>query len=90
MTDCIYCDDCRDENCSECGLYVDKYGNTEAVFKYCCFPDCGCDGARNCHAPSGSNDNANIGNIENMWNRADKQATEAKNILINAVMIGVV
>mgnify|MGYP001613519268 CR=1 FL=1 len=33
----------------------DKYGNTEDNFRYCCFPDCGCDGARLCDAPSGPN-----------------------------------
>lgn len=41
--------------CADCGLEVDNYGNTEASFKYCCFPDCGCDGARLCMAPSGAN-----------------------------------
>jgi len=36
--------------CEHCGLEVDKYGNTEEDFDNCCFPDCGCDGARNCSA----------------------------------------
>jgi len=43
---------------------VDDYGNTEADFKNCCFPDCGCDGARNCMAPSGANYGSNTLNIE--------------------------
>lgn len=41
--------------CEECGDEVDEYGNTEGKFKFCCFPDCGCDGARLCMAPSGAN-----------------------------------
>lgn len=41
--------------CDNCGLEIDQYGNTEDSFINCCFPDCGCDGARNCSAPSGAN-----------------------------------
>lgn len=35
----------------------DKYGNRPSDWppKYCCFPDCGCDGARLCQAKSGPN-----------------------------------
>ncbi len=36
------------EICPDCGLPVDKYGNTEYQFDFCSFPDCGCDGARLC------------------------------------------
>ena len=36
--------------CANCDEEVDEYGNTENQFDYCCFPDCGCDGARNCMA----------------------------------------
>lgn len=32
---------------------VDKYGNREDELRYCCFPDCGCDGARLCMAEEG-------------------------------------
>ncbi len=39
-----------EETCARCGLEVDQYGNTEAQSDFCCFPDCGCDGARNCNA----------------------------------------
>jgi len=37
-----------DTTCEHCKLYADSYGNTEEDFRNCCFPDCGCDGARNC------------------------------------------
>lgn len=57
------------EVCPDCGLEVDDYGNTEAVFAYCCFPDCGCDGARLCMAPGGASDRAARQNVEGMWSR---------------------
>jgi hypothetical protein len=38
------------ETCTHCGLEVDRHGNTEQDFRNCCFPDCGCDGARLCMA----------------------------------------
>lgn len=49
-------------------LQEDDYGNTEADFFFCSFPDCGCDGARLCMAPSGASDAALGGNVEGMWN----------------------
>ena len=39
-----------EQTCPYCNLEVDSYGNTERDFKYCCYPDCGCDGARLCMA----------------------------------------
>ena len=46
----------------------DEYGNTEAEpFRYCTFPDCGCDGARVCQATEGPSDRACSGNVEGMW-----------------------
>ena len=51
-------------NCEDCGLPVDQHGNTEDQFEYCCFPDCGCDGARNCDAKSGASTGSLILNIE--------------------------
>lgn len=66
------------ETCQHCGLEVDKYGNTEADFRNCCFPDCGCDGHRCCDAPSGANQNAFGCNVESMWQRTDKTARKAK------------
>ena len=50
--------------CEDCGLTVDQYGNTEDQFEYCCFPDCGCDGARNCDAKNGASTGSLILNIE--------------------------
>jgi hypothetical protein len=45
---------------------VDKYGNPidgERLI-YCCFPDCGCDGARLCMAENGANDASFAVNLE--------------------------
>jgi hypothetical protein len=39
-----------EETCPTCEEPVDAYGNTAYSFKYCSFPDCGCDGARLCMA----------------------------------------
>lgn len=39
-----------EEVCPDCKLQVDAHGNTEDSFEYCCYPDCGCDGARLCMA----------------------------------------
>ena len=36
--------------CPNCNDEVDEYGNTENQFEYCSFPDCGCQGSRNCAA----------------------------------------
>ena len=36
----------------------DKYGNTEDRIINCCFPDCGCAGARNCMAENGAHNGA--------------------------------
>lgn len=45
---------------------VDKYGNPVDGDRliYCCFPDCGCNGARLCMAENGANSCACILNIE--------------------------
>ncbi len=32
---------------------LDQYGNPPDRVIYCCFPDCGCDGARLCMAETG-------------------------------------
>ena len=52
--------------CPDCGEEVDAYGNTESDFRYCSFPDCGCDGARLCMAGEAS-DHALRSNVEGMW-----------------------
>jgi len=68
--DCeYYFDHDPGETCKHCGLEVDDYGNTEADFLNCCFPDCGCDGQRLCMAPSGANSNAMECNVEGMYQR---------------------
>lgn len=54
------------EVCGGCGEQIDEFGNTESSFKYCCFPNCGCDGARLCMAGEAS-DFANRANGEGMW-----------------------
>lgn len=56
--------DTKDLICKTCGLDIDEYGNTEEDFLYCCFPDCGCDGARLCMAPSGASMGSQALNIE--------------------------
>lgn len=54
------------EVCSGCGEKIDEFGNTESCFKYCCFPNCGCDGERLCMAGE-SNEFARRANGEGMW-----------------------
>ena len=55
MSECEYAFEHNEGFCDHCQLDVDQYGNTEADFLNCCFPDCGCDGNRLCMAPSGGN-----------------------------------
>ena len=45
---------------------VDDYGNPFSGDRiiYCCFPDCGCDGARLCQAENGASGSACAMNIE--------------------------
>lgn len=48
---------------------VDKYGNPmdgEYLIN-CCFPDCGCDGARVCMAENGASKDSLNCNVEGMW-----------------------
>ena len=37
------------------------------ALRECCFPDCGCDGARLCMADSGASERASRQNVEGMW-----------------------
>jgi len=48
------------------GLAVDQYGNPldGSSLPNCCFPDCGCDGARLCMADSGANSASRAINLE--------------------------
>jgi hypothetical protein len=45
---------------------------------YCCFPDCGCDGARLCMAEKGASERALWQNIERMYSRTDQRALLAR------------
>lgn len=65
------------ETCEHCKLPVDKYGNTEADFCNCSFPDCGCDGERLCMAGE-ANADARRCNVEGMYQRTDPKAVKAK------------
>lgn len=53
------CPSCKETTCE-----ADDYGNKEGDIKYCCYPDCGCDGARLCMAEEGPNFASNSLNIE--------------------------
>lgn len=70
--DCLDHLNFTNEICPDCELSVDAYGNTEDQFQYCCFPDCGCDGARLCMAGEASEDACN-GNVEGMWSNGSKK-----------------
>lgn len=48
----------------------DKYGNTQDRIEFCCFPDCGCDGARLCMAENGPSWGATNLNIEHRSERS--------------------
>ena len=56
------CDRCGRRNCQE----ADEYGNDPIGDRIvnCCFPDCGCDGARVCQAENGASYVANTLNRE--------------------------
>lgn len=75
MIECLDHLEFLNETCPDCNLPVDNYGNTEAQYKYCSFPDCGCDGARLCQAGEAS-ENALQGNVENMWSSGSKKASQ--------------
>lgn len=78
MSFCEYAFDHEpNETCGYCSLKVDAYGNTEEDFRKCCFPDCGCDGARLCMAGE-ANSNARECNVEGMYQRTDLKAKAAK------------
>lgn len=72
------------QTCENCNLEVDEYGNTEADFLHCSFPNCGCDGARLCMAGE-ANDNARKCNVEGMYERGDAEAVAAKLNLLGLV-----
>lgn len=72
------------EVCPDCNLPVDAYGNTEAQFENCCFPDCGCDGARLCMAGNASN-RACSENVEGMWSARTPKGIAAVMKLVGSV-----
>lgn len=78
MSDCIDHLDFCGNNCPDCGLEVDKYGNTEDQFQYCCFPDCGCDGARLCMASNGASENSKTYNVEGMYSMKGPEGQKAR------------
>jgi hypothetical protein len=45
------------------GNLLDEDGSIDRLI-FCCFPDCGCDGARLCDAENGASDRAIRHNIE--------------------------
>ena len=67
MTQCIDHLEFINSKCPDCGHEVDGHGNTEYQYEYCCFPDCGCQGSRNCDAPSGASNSSLILNREKSW-----------------------
>lgn len=85
MADCTCHLDFCGENCPECQLPIDAYGNTEAQFEYCCFPDCGCDGARLCMAPSGASIRSLEQNVESMWRGGTPERIKAVGALMASV-----
>ena len=68
-------------------MKTDKYGNDIDGDKiiYCCFPDCGCDGARLCMAENGASELSFETNVENMWNATDRKSIIARNNLVGIV-----
>jgi hypothetical protein len=85
------CIDCAEHEsypetvCESCKLEIDQYGNTEGAFKFCCFPDCGCDGARVCMSPSGASERAMGGNVEGMWSGKTRKQRAAVFALVAEV-----
>lgn len=84
--DCQYHLDYAGSTCPGCNEFVNEYGNTESVFQYCSFPDCGCDGARLCMAGEAS-DRALSGNVEGMWTNPTPEGIKARKRLIVDTML---
>ena len=74
--------------CPDCNLEVDTYGNTEAQFDNCCFPDCGCDGARVCMANNGASDISLTQNVEQMWTGKTRKQRAAVFALVGSLKKG--
>lgn len=65
--------------CIECGGELQN-GFCECCDKLreCCFPDCGCDGARVCMAESGASEYALKRNVEGMWSGKSSKQRQAR------------
>lgn len=65
LDDDIRCPECGSVEVCDCEP-VDKYGNPLSGDRTinCCFPDCGCDGARLCQAENGASGASRAINIE--------------------------
>lgn len=63
---------------------VDSYGNdiNGDSIEFCCFPDCGCDGARLCQAENGPSDYCQEGNVEGMWSGNSPEQLVARKSLV--------
>lgn len=85
MTDCIDHLNFCGETCPDCGLEVDKYGNTEDGVEYCCFPDCGCDGARLCMAKNGASEDSGNYNVEGMYSMKGPKGVKARMAFIDFI-----
>lgn len=77
MSECIHLPDYAGETCTGCGEEIDDYGNTENDFRFCSFPDCGCDGARLCMAKNGASERSSHGNVEGMWSGKTREQRAA-------------
>lgn len=59
---------------------IDEYGNPLSGDRLinCCFPDCGCDGARLCMAENGCSQYSSECNVDGMWsNGSDPKCAAA-------------
>lgn len=70
MTERAFCKHCnsplRNGFCEACDSLIE-----------CCFPDCGCDGARLCMAEEGASDRAVSQNVEAMWRGKTREQRRA-------------
>jgi len=64
---CPHCDtDLQNGFCEPCDRLIE-----------CCFPGCGCDGARLCMAENGASEYAGLRNVEGMWRGRTREQRRA-------------
>lgn len=84
------CDDHLDyagQICPGCKDPVSIHGNTAYDFRYCSFPDCGCDGARLCMAKEGASERSLDDNVEGMWSgNKPAQVKARKRLIVNTML----